>query len=255
MENYSMKNFLFIVTALSIILSSGSVNAFTHDKLKKQLEDAAQQLGTTKQIPGTKNPEKKKSSAQKSRSDPPAPEDAAQQLRTTKQIPGTKNPEKKKSSTQKSRSDPPAPVNSASSGMTVANSKGLNFDQKITILYQSIAVELNAKSNKRVKKVKTTCALKAYNKIRDGKLFFGYRGPPPEKKHVRSFEKYLKKINSEKKLKTLVNEYYKVFQKPPVKQKLNKKDAKFFGMRATNPVFKNFNEAKVGLMPCYFGGR
>ena len=153
----------------------------------------------------------------------------------------------------------------ALSSMTVANSNGLSFDQKITILYQALAAEKNAGE---AKTVETECALMAFEKIRKG---LRNVWNPPTKKHVRSFVKYLKKINDEQKLKTLVYEYYKQFRKvgdppEPMKPRLNKRDAKFFGKydeedpEGVNPVFHRFRASSSGFMdranqagPCYFG--
>ena len=39
-----MRKIMFVVAAFSVMLSAGSVNAFTHDKLQKQLENTAKQL-------------------------------------------------------------------------------------------------------------------------------------------------------------------------------------------------------------------
>ena len=39
-----MKKVVVFVAVLAVVLSSGSVNAFTHDKLQKQLEDATKQI-------------------------------------------------------------------------------------------------------------------------------------------------------------------------------------------------------------------
>jgi len=52
-----MKKFVVVAAAFAVVLSTGSVNAFMHDKLQKQLEDAAKQLEQQMQK-GQKQPKK-----------------------------------------------------------------------------------------------------------------------------------------------------------------------------------------------------
>ena len=52
-----MKKIVIVFAAFAFVLSAGSVNAFTHGKLQKQLEDAAKQLEQQMQK-GRKQPKK-----------------------------------------------------------------------------------------------------------------------------------------------------------------------------------------------------
>ena len=58
-----MKKIVIVVAAFAFVLSAGSVNAFMHEKLQKQLKDAAKQLEQEMQK-GQKRPEKKTTPAE-----------------------------------------------------------------------------------------------------------------------------------------------------------------------------------------------